>query len=141
MVTLPASAFTQCFRGAAVMLDHLELSVPDLPRSRSFYRAALAPLAYELRVDAQSSGFGVDSSSLDFWLRTGDAARPPPHFAFQCASRDIVHAAHVAALAAGGVDNGAPRLMPHIHPNYYAAFVRDPDGHNVEFVCHHAAAV
>lgn len=63
---------------------------------------------------------------------------PPPHFAFQCRSRALVDAAFTAAIAAGGADNGEPKLLPHIHPNYYAGFVRDPDGHNVEFVCHRA---
>ena len=118
------------------MLDHLELSVVDLERATSFYRAALAPLGYELRVDAATRGFGVDDATLDFWLREGEAARPAPHFAFNCPSRERVREAHHAALAGGGVDAGAPQLLPHIHPSYYAAFVLDPDGHKVEFVCH-----
>jgi catechol 2,3-dioxygenase-like lactoylglutathione lyase family enzyme len=77
-----------------------------------------------------SNGF-ADTLYPDF-----GCAAPPPHVAFNCASRAAVDAGHAAALAAGGRDNGAPKLLPHIHPNYYAAFVRDPDGHNIEFVCH-----
>ena len=118
------------------MLDHLELTVANLQSSERFYRAALAPLGYELRVTSVSRGFGTDAHALDFWIKVGQAAVPPPHFAFQCRSRALVNAAFDAAVAAGGEDNGKPALLAHIHPSYYAAFVRDPDGHNVEFVCH-----
>lgn len=120
------------------MLDHLELTVPNLPASEEFYRAALAPLGYGLHVSAPSRGYGVSISALDFWLREGPAAAPPPHFAFNCTNREIVGRAYRAAIAAGGVDDGAPTLLRHIHEHYYAAFVRDPDGHKVEFVCHAA---
>jgi catechol 2,3-dioxygenase-like lactoylglutathione lyase family enzyme len=118
------------------MIDHLELPVADLRRSVDFFRQALAPLGYTLRVDGNPSGFGQSPSSLDFFLKEGGPASPRPHFAFQCASRALVDDAHRAALAAGGVDSGAPKLLAHIHPSYYAGFVRDPDGHNVELVCH-----
>ena len=123
------------------MLDHLELSVSNLPRSTEFFRAALAPLGYELHVAAAANGFGVSMAALDFWLHEGEASTPRPHFAFHCARRALVDRAYRAALEAGGIDNGAPRLLPHIHEHYYAAFVRDPDGHNVEFVCHAAEAL
>jgi catechol 2,3-dioxygenase-like lactoylglutathione lyase family enzyme len=118
------------------MLDHLEITVADLERSATFYSAALAPLGYELRVSAEGRGFGADGRTLDFWLRRGEAARPPPHFAFHCTSRALACRAHEAAVAAGGIDAGSPRLLPHIHPSYFAGFVLDPDGHKVEFVCH-----
>jgi predicted lactoylglutathione lyase len=68
-------------------------------------------------------------------VRDGGPSSPRPHFAFGCATRELVDQAHRAALEAGGENNGAPALLAHIHPTYYAAFVRDPDGHNVEFVC------
>ena len=118
------------------MIDHLELSTNDPARSTAFYRAALAPLGYALHVEGRTNGFGVSPECLDFWVQGGGPATPRPHFAFNCATRALVDLAYPAALAAGGVDNGAPKLLPHIHPHYYSAFVRDPDGHNVEFVCH-----
>jgi len=120
------------------VIDHLELSVSNLPRSEAFYCAALAPLGYELHVPAEAKGFGVSMNALDFWLRQGDVSTPRPHFAFNCASRPLVDRAYAAAIEAGGSDNGTPRVLAHIHENYYAGFVRDPDGHNVEFVCHAA---
>lgn len=118
------------------MLDHLEINVADLERSARFYRAALAPLGYELHVDSELRGFGASTAALDFWLRRGEQSEPRPHFAFRCNSRALVASAFNAALEANGEDDGAPRLLPHIHASYFAAFVRDPDGHRVEFVCH-----
>ena len=120
------------------MIDHVELFTGDVSRSTAFYLRALRPLGYELRVEGKSNGFGVAVASLDFWVRDGVPSTPPPHFAFVCETRPLVDLAHRAALGAGGVDNVAPTLMPHIHPSYYAGFVRDPDGHNVEFVCQKA---
>lgn len=118
------------------MIDHLELFTSNITAATAFYRGALAPLGYTMRVPGPpSTGFGADPAHLDFWLRAGEASTPRPHFAFVCASRALVDAAHQAALAAGGTDNGAPALLERIHPTYYAGFVRDPDGHNVEFVC------
>jgi catechol 2,3-dioxygenase-like lactoylglutathione lyase family enzyme len=117
------------------MIDHLELFTSDLPAATAFYRGALAPLGYALHVEGKSYGFGADVAHLDFWLRPGEASTPQPHFAFGCASRALVDAAYRAAIAAGGQDSGAPSVMAHIHPTYYAGFVRDPDGHHVEFVC------
>ena len=118
------------------MIDHVELFVADPGQSVAFFGAALSPLGYGLYVEGETNGFGADAAHLDFWLRKGGPSQPLPHVAFNCASRAAVDASHAAALAAGGRDNGAPKLLPHIHPNYYAAFVRDPDGHNIEFVCH-----
>jgi catechol 2,3-dioxygenase-like lactoylglutathione lyase family enzyme len=122
------------------MIDHLELYVASRPRTVAFFQAALAPLGYALHVEHHSSGFGTDMAHLDFWVRDdGDGpSTPRPHVAFNCATRALVDAAHAAALAAQGEDNGAPKLLAHIHPTYYAGFVRDPDGHNIEFVCHAA---
>jgi catechol 2,3-dioxygenase-like lactoylglutathione lyase family enzyme len=118
------------------MIDHLELFTADIRRTSEFYRLALAPIGYSLRVEGKSNGFGADPAKLDFWVREGGPSSPRPHFAFGCATRGLVDQAHRAALEAGGENNGAPALLPHIHPTYYAGFVRDPDGHNVEFVCH-----
>jgi len=120
------------------MLDHLELAVSDLERAAEFYRAALAPLGYRLHVSSETRGFGTSMDTLDFWLRAAVVSTPPPHFAFHCTDRTLVDSAHRAALSAGGTDNGTPQLLTRIHPHYYAGFVLDPDGHNVEFVCHKA---
>jgi catechol 2,3-dioxygenase-like lactoylglutathione lyase family enzyme len=117
------------------MIDHLELLTSNLAAATAFYRVALAPLGYTLHVEGKVNGFGVDAAHLDFWLRPGEASSPRPHFAFLCATRSLVDSAYRAALESGGTDNGVPRLLEHIHPKYYAGFVRDPDGHNVEFVC------
>jgi len=118
------------------MIDHLELSVTDVERSTEFYRRALAPLAYSVHATGTPRGFGTAPDRLDFWLRAGEASTPRPHFAFHCSTRREVVEAHRAALEAGGADNGAPAVLARIHPTYFAAFVRDPDGHNVEFACH-----
>jgi catechol 2,3-dioxygenase-like lactoylglutathione lyase family enzyme len=117
------------------MMDHIELLTADLARSTAFYRRALAPLGYELRVEKQNHGFGTDPAHVDFFLRNGGPSAPLPHFAFACATRELVDRAHQAALEAGGADNGAPSVLARVHPSYYAGFVLDPDGHNVEFVC------
>jgi catechol 2,3-dioxygenase-like lactoylglutathione lyase family enzyme len=117
------------------VIDHIEVLVSDIARSTEFYRRALAPLGYSQRVTGQTNGFGASADRLDFWVRGGDPARPPPHFAFLCVTRGDVVAAHSAAIAAGGSDNGAPAVLERIHPDYFAGFVKDPDGHNVEFVC------
>lgn len=125
------------------MIDHTGLSVSDFARSKAFYLAALAPMGYrmlmELTADQtggfQGAGFGVPPKP-DFWIGQGKPNDPPIHVAFRVASRALVDAFHTAAMAAGGRDNGAPGVRPHYHPNYYGAFVLDPDGHNIEAVCH-----
>jgi len=127
------------------MIDHIGITVPDLAQSRAFYTQALAPLGYALLVDVPAAvagrdhaGFGI-APKPDFWCGAADATHPattPVHLCFRAASRAQVDAFHAAALAAGARDNGAPGLRPHYHPNYYGAFVLDPDGHNVEAVCH-----
>ena len=129
------------------MLDHLAIDVSDLARSRRFYAAALAPLGYGVRrEEATSVGFGVfagEGRSLDpggdFWIAEGEVRAPLVHFAFSACSREAVDAFFEAALGAGGVDNGRPGLRPRYHANYYAAFVLDPDGYNIEAVCHKGA--
>ncbi|WP_213958482.1 VOC family protein [Variovorax sp. dw_954] len=125
------------------MIDHTGLTVSDFARSKAFYTEALAPIGYALLMEVPASlsghgdnaGFGV-APKPDFWIAAGTANVPPIHIAFRVDTRAQVDAFHAAALAAGGKDNGAPGLRPHYHPNYYGAFVRDPDGHNIEAVCH-----
>jgi len=121
------------------VIDHLGVVASDLERSKAFYRAALAPLGYAVLMEGDGyAGFGV-APKPDFWLGAGAPSVPAVHVAFRAASRAEVDAFHRAAIAAGGRDNGAPGLRPHYHPNYYGAFVLDPDGHNVEAVCHSPA--
>lgn len=126
------------------MLDHSGFNVSDMPRSKAFYEAALAPLGYVVRKDfGEAAGFGVPQGfgkSLDpggdFWISRGDLLSPRVHVAFSAETRAIVDAFHAAAIAAGGTDNGSPGLRPVYHPTYYAAFILDPDGYNIEAVCH-----
>jgi catechol 2,3-dioxygenase-like lactoylglutathione lyase family enzyme len=122
------------------MLDHLGFAVADLDRARQFYAQALAPLGYAVIVDSQFGGkrfVGMGAGGKpDFWLEEGAKTGPRLHIAFQAGTRATVDAFYRAALGAGGSDNGAPGLRPHYHPNYYGAFVIDPEGHNMEAVCH-----
>jgi catechol 2,3-dioxygenase-like lactoylglutathione lyase family enzyme len=126
------------------MLDHVGFSVSDYERSKAFYARALAPLGYTLIMEvgadrtgagAPAAGFGAGGKP-DFWIGGEGAINHPLHVAIVAKDRATVDAFHRAALAAGGKDNGAPGLRPHYHPNYYGAFVLDPDGHNIEAVCH-----
>jgi len=121
------------------MIDHTGVSVANVAKSKAFYKAALAPLGYEALMEWESiAGFGV-APKPDFWIGEGAANVPPVHIAFSAATRAQVDAFYKAAMAAGGRDNGAPGLRPNYHPNYYGAFVLDPDGHNIEAVCHASA--
>jgi catechol 2,3-dioxygenase-like lactoylglutathione lyase family enzyme len=118
------------------MIDHTGVNAADVAKSKAFYRAALAPLGYEVLMEGEGfAGFGV-APKPDFWIGEGPPNMPPIHMAFRAETRAQVDAFYKAALAAGGRDNGAPGLRPHYHANYYGAFVLDPDGHNVEAVCH-----
>jgi catechol 2,3-dioxygenase-like lactoylglutathione lyase family enzyme len=118
------------------MIDHTGVNVTDIARSKAFYRAALAPLGYAVLMEFDDAvGFGVPPKP-DFWLARSKDALLPSHIAFRADSRKQVDTFHNAAMAAGGRDNGAPGLRPHYHANYYGAFVLDPDGHNIEAVCH-----
>ena len=118
------------------MIDHTGLTVSDFGKSKPFYRAALAPLGYALLMEFEGgAGFGVPPKP-DFWIGQGKANVPPIHVAFRARNRGEVDAFYKAAMAAGGRDNGPPGPRPHYHENYYGAFVLDPDGHNVEAVCH-----
>jgi catechol 2,3-dioxygenase-like lactoylglutathione lyase family enzyme len=119
----------------AIAVDHLTLAVGDLARSRAFYEAALAPLGHHVELFDGEPAFGP-AGSEDFLIRAGGPTTPPLHLAFGAPSRAAVEAFHAAALAAGATDNGAPGPRPQYHAGYYAAFVLDPDGHNVEAVFH-----
>lgn len=124
------------------MLDHIGVDVSDLKGSRAFYEAALAPLGYRViqELSGEQTGanpivmFGIEAP--EFVIAEDKAPGPGNHFAFRAESRAAVDAFHAAALKAGGKDNGGPGLRPNYGPNYYAAFVFDPDGFNVEAVCH-----
>lgn len=133
------------------MLDHVNLRVTDYQRSKTFYEAALAPLGFVLAMEA-SSGAGFRKGHIPcFWVKKGEptgvtkepdvaagCGGPAIHVAFTAEDRSAVDAFHRAALAAGGRDNGAPAVRAEYHPNYYGAFVLDPDGYNIEAVCHTA---
>lgn len=125
------------------MIDHTGVIVSDYAKSKAFYLSALAPIGYSIIAEFPAAvtghtdvaGFG-EPPKPDFWISAGSPNTPPIHVAFRVRSRAIVEAFYKAALAAGGRDNGAPGLRPHYHHNYYGAFVLDPDGHNIEAVCH-----
>ena len=125
------------------MLDHLVFAVADFDRSKSFFAAALAPLSITLLMEVTAAqtgrdahaGFGSEGKPF-FWIGDGAAPAGAVHVAFVAQSRAEVDAFYDAALRAGGKDNGPPGLRTHYHPNYYGAFVRDPDGNNIEAVCH-----
>jgi catechol 2,3-dioxygenase-like lactoylglutathione lyase family enzyme len=117
------------------VLDHMVVLASDLDVSRRFYLQALAPLGYGVLLEYPGVvGFGVDPKP-DFWVREGPA-HDRVHVAFASPDRATVDAFHAAAVAAGGRDNGPPGVREIYHPSYYGAFVLDPDGHNIEAVCH-----
>lgn len=128
------------------MIDHISLAVTDIDRSRAFYDRALAALGARRVMDVDDApGFAGSAYGTDhptFWISGSRPPRPiatPPHSqhtAFAAADRAAVDAFHREALAAGGRDDGPPGLRPEYHPDYYAAFAIDPDGHRVEAVCH-----
>jgi catechol 2,3-dioxygenase-like lactoylglutathione lyase family enzyme len=123
------------------MIDHTGIRTLDLDRSVRFYERALAPLGYVVaKRIPHAAGFGVPGPSGDpggdFWIGEAEPHTPRNHVAFSARSRAEVEAFHAAALAAGGTDNGKPGLRPVYHARYYAAFVLDPDGYNIEAVFH-----
>ncbi len=126
------------------MIDHTGIVVSDIGKSRAFYLRVLGALGYVLCKDRPGAvSFGVMEGSGksadpggDFWLSEGAPVTPRIHVAFHAATRADVDVFFSAGLAAGGIDNGAPGLRGHYHPDYYAAFVLDPDGYNIEAVCH-----
>ena len=126
------------------MLDHVGFTVSDYGRSLAFYRTALEPLGFGLAMEVTPemtggeafAGFGREGRP-QFWIGTGKTALSGRlHVAFEAGSRAAVDAFYAAAISAGATDNGKPGLRTLYHPNYYGAFVLDPDGHNIEAVCH-----
>jgi len=128
------------------MLDHMGVGASNFDVSRRFYDAALKPLGMGvvMEVTAEMSGsyhgvgYGKDAKPV-FWVSSGGARGTGIHVAFTASSRAAVDAFYAAGMAAGGKDNGPPGLRPHYHPSYYGAFMLDPDGINVEAVCHNPA--
>jgi len=119
-----------------MIIDHIGFGVSDAEKSIEFYSKALAPLGIEKIMEFEGwTGFGKNGKP-EFWFGKGDSPQAPMHIAFSADSREQVDQFYEAALAAGGKDNGAPGIREIYHPNYYGAFVFDPDGHNTEAVCH-----
>jgi len=119
-----------------MIIDHIGYAVADSERSNEFYSKALAPLDIVKVMKVEGwTGFGRNGKP-EFWFGKGDLPQLPMHIAFSADSRKQVDHFYDAALASGGKDNGAPGIREIYHPNYYAAFVIDPDGHNIEAVCH-----
>jgi catechol 2,3-dioxygenase-like lactoylglutathione lyase family enzyme len=119
-----------------MIVDHIGLAVRDFGASKAFYRRALAPLGIELIMEGDGWAMLGKEGKPEFWLGVHGIPPGPIHIAFAAESRAQVRAFHRAALAAGGRDNGAPGIRAKYHPSYYGAFVFDPDGHNIEAVCH-----
>ncbi len=119
-----------------VVLDHVSLPVRDLKAARAFYSATLGAIGMRINLDF-SSAFGLGSRDENiFWLTRNRKASGHAHYAFRVDHRDEVDAFHAAALAAGGKDNGKPGPRPDYGPRYYAAFVKDREGNNLEVVCY-----
>lgn len=126
------------------MIDHLGITVSDIQTSKAFYVEALGALGYVLcKNDPNTVSFGVrqgHGKSTDpageFWLSHGTPMTPRVHIAFSAAARSDVDAFFAAGISAGGIEHGEPKLRRHYHPDYYAAYLLDPDGYNIEAVCH-----
>lgn len=120
------------------MLDHIGIKVRDFSSSVRFYADALACLGYKIvyEENGRIAGLGV-SENADLWIEQSNPITKMVHIAFQSPDRQKVDVFYQQGLIAGGRDNGPPGLRPHYHPNYYAAFLLDPDGNNIEVVCHH----
>jgi len=117
-------------------LDHISAPVRDLKKARRFYTAALGAIGMKINMDV-SSAFGMGSKKqLIFWISRARNASGHGHYAFRVERRDDVDAFYRAALEAGGKDNGGPGPRPDYGPEYYAAFVLDPEGNNIEVVCY-----
>ena len=120
------------------MFDHIGLNVTNYAKSRAFYERALAPLGYRIVMASdewKGAGFGQQNKP-EFWVTERMPVSTGTHVAFSSPDRAAVDAVYAAAISAGGRDNGPPGLRPHYHPTYYAAFALDPDGNNIEAVCH-----
>jgi catechol 2,3-dioxygenase-like lactoylglutathione lyase family enzyme len=123
-----------------MIIDHIGVAVSDYERSKIFFCKALAPLGIAMLMEVNGRAGLGKSGKPEFWFGTHSPAQQPLHIAFLADNRGQVDAFYKAALAAGGSDNGPPGLREVYHPNYYGAFVLDPDGHNIEAVCHQPGA-
>jgi catechol 2,3-dioxygenase-like lactoylglutathione lyase family enzyme len=124
------------------MIDHITIRVQDIERTKLFYSKALAPLGYEIGFNQTFGavtviGLGINKK-LDTWFTTDRPVSGPTHIAWVADTSSVVDAFYKSAIEAGGKDNGKPGLRPEYHDNYYAAFVVDPDGNNIEVVCRNA---
>ena len=120
------------------MIDHIGLTVIDVEKSKAFYSSALEPLGMGIVQEVSGwVGFGPVGKA-EFWFGHHDLHQRPMHICLRAENRAQVDAFYQVAIAAGGQNNGEPGIREHYHPNYYGAFVIDPDGHNVEAVCHEA---
>lgn len=119
-----------------MILDHIGLAVRDFGKSATFFRRALAPLGIQTVLEGEGWAMLGKEGRPEFWIGVHGIPPGPIHLAFAAENREQVRAFHRAALAAGGRDNGAPGIRAKYHPDYYGAFVFDPDGHNIEAVCH-----
>ncbi len=118
------------------MIDHVTANVGDFERAKRFYEQALTPLGYSVQMEFEgAAGFGSGEGIPDFWIGS-NPERGATHIAFTATDRATVDRFYEAAVAAGGKDNGPPGLRPHYHESYYAAYVHDADGNNIEAVCH-----
>ena len=126
------------------MIDHMGITVSDIRKSKVFYLQVLGALGYVLcKNSLGSASFGVMEGhgksadpSGDFWISEDTPMTPRTHIAFNAATRPDVNLFFTAGLAVGGIENGKPALRAQYHPNYYAAYLLDPDGYNIEAVCH-----
>lgn len=115
------------------MLDHVALDVSNLNQSKTFYLPPLELLGYKLITEYEDwIGFSI-GDKVDFWLRQGAQTKPSVHIAFRANNHNLVEKFYELALAQGGKDNGAPAIRH--YPNYYCAYILDPDGHDIEIVC------
>ena len=121
-----------------MILDHIGLAVRDFAKSSTFFRRSLAPLGIQTVLEGEGWAMLGKEGRPEFWIGVHGIPPGPIHIAFAAENREQVRAFHRAALAAGGRDNGAPGIRAKYHPDYYGAFVFDPDGHNIEAVCHRA---
>lgn len=119
-----------------MIIDHIGFIISDYETSKQFYSRCLEPLGIKMVMEVQGwVGFGK-TGKPEFWFGAGENPHQPLHIAFSADKREQVDQFYQVALAAGGRDNGAPGIREIYHPNYYGAFVLDPDGHNIEAVCH-----
>jgi catechol 2,3-dioxygenase-like lactoylglutathione lyase family enzyme len=122
------------------MIDHVGLNVVDYEASKAFFAETLGPLGHRVVLDFpewEAAGFGTEEKP-EFWIAARDPRGTGTHVSFAVSDRATVDAFHAAGMGAGGSDNGEPGIREHYHPTYYAAFVLDLDGNNIEAVCHHA---